>query len=282
VPGGPFSAEGQNVDSIFDMYNNIFNSIDFTSFGVDGNFPASGMSTFGSSSERASSIPLERFAVVARLWPNNKSRTADDHTANLWTEVINFKGDNILTDTSISETSPTPSINKENEFQWGLDEDKRRDLILEFAPDLSSKSDNESAARFPPLRLLNLGLDVVFRQAHSLLPFIHQPTFCAKSAPNSVVLSLCLLGLLLLDSKQAGGLALSYLPVSEQTYANLRTSSDDLLQGVTRKCCQQLGVTSFGRGSWVKLVAKLMSGTVLLLAWTICPARVSHHLDHSP
>ncbi|KAH6676988.1 hypothetical protein F5X68DRAFT_246060 [Plectosphaerella plurivora] len=250
----PSSAIGKPFSTlfIFDMYNNIFNSIDFTNFSADGSFPATVMSTFGSSSERASSIPLERFALVSRLWPNNKSRIADDHTANFWTEVINFKGDNILTDISISETSPAPSINRENEFQWGLDEDKRRDLILEFAPDVS---ENESAARFPPLRLLNLGLDVVFRQAHSLLPFIHQPTFSAKSAPNSVVLPLCLLGLLLLDSKQARGLALSYLP------------------GVTRKCCQQLGVTSFGRGSWVKLVARLMSGTVLLLAWTICPAR---------
>lgn len=210
---GTYAPETHNVDSVFDVYNNIFNSIDFTNFGAEGSFTPT-INAHDTSSERASSIPLERFALVARLWPNNKSRIRGKSAADLWTEVINFKGDNILTDTSISETSPAPSINRENEFQWGLDEDKRRDMILEFASDFSRHGDADVAARFPPLRLLNLGLDVVFRQAHSLLPFVHQPTFSAKSAPSSVVLPLCLLGLLLLDSKQARGLALSYLPVS--------------------------------------------------------------------
>lgn len=233
-----------------------------------------------SSTERASCIPLERFARVARLWPNKRGSTAGHEATNIWAEVVEYKGDNILTDTSIARSSPVPSIGKENESKWGLDEDKRQELIHELGSDLLSLNGSNNSPDFPPTRLLNLGLDLVFRQPNSLLPFIHQPTFSAKSTPNLVVLSLCLLGLALLDSKQVKALAFSYLPVRRLVYLTpfisqmvitLRESSS---QGATEKCCHQLATPCFGPGSSATLISRLTSATLLLTAWRICLARV--------
>ncbi|UPK96508.1 hypothetical protein LCI18_007443 [Fusarium solani-melongenae] len=242
-----FSNDLEACHGVLDLFHANFNSLDFLNLSTaNGNSPTLTSSQFAST-ERAGSIPLERFAQVARLWPSNRSRLADDGAARIWIDVVGYRGDNILTDIFISETSPTPSIGKENESKWGLDEDKRQELVHEFVPDALSSS------KFPPARLLNLGLDIVFRQPHSLLPFIHRPTFSAKSAPNLVVMSLCLLGLVHFDSKQVRDFAFSFLPAA------------------TQKCCHQLATPSFGPGSSVRLVAHLTSAAVLLMAWSICP-----------
>ncbi|KAJ3466085.1 hypothetical protein MRS44_006743 [Fusarium solani] len=242
-----FSNDLEACQGVLDLFHANFNSLDFLNLSAaNGNSPTLTSSQFAST-ERAGSIPLERFAQVARLWPSNRSRLADDGAARIWIDVVGYRGDNILTDIFISETSPTPSIGKEKESKWGLDEDKRQELVHEFVPDALSSS------KFPPARLLNLGLDIVFRQPHSLLPFIHRPTFSAKSAPNLVVLSLCLLGLVHFDSKQVRDFAFSFLPAA------------------TQKCCHQLATPSFGPGSSVRLVAHLTSAAVLLMAWSICP-----------
>ncbi|RMJ09215.1 hypothetical protein CDV36_011153 [Fusarium kuroshium] len=242
-----FSNDLEACQGVLDLFHGSFNSLDFLNLSTaNGNSPTLTSSQFAST-ERAGSIPLERFAQVARLWPSNRSRLTDDGAARIWIDVVGYRGDNILTDIFISETSPTPSIGKEKESKWGLDEDKRQELVHEFVPDALSSS------KFPPTRLLNLGLDIVFRQPHSLLPFIHHPTFSAKSAPNLVVLSLCLLGLVHFDSKQVRDFAFSFLPAA------------------TQKCCHQLATPSFGPGSSVRLVAHLTSAAVLLMAWSICP-----------
>jgi hypothetical protein len=162
-----------------------------------------------SSTERASSIPSERFAEVARLWPDEMGASAANKFAtNLWAEVVAYKGDNICADTSISEPSPASSVGVNNASKWGMDGGKREQLIEEFAI-----AYEPSSVDFPPARLLNLGLDIAFRQPHSLLPFIHQPTFSVKSAPNSIVFPLCLLGLVLLDSKRVRDFTHAYIPV---------------------------------------------------------------------
>ncbi|KAI1046215.1 hypothetical protein LB505_009866 [Fusarium chuoi] len=121
-----------------------------------------------------------------------------------------------------------------------MDEEKRQDLIREFGSPGSSVD-------FLPARLLNLGLTIAFRQPHSLVPFIHQPTFSAKSASNSVVFSLCLLGLAILDSSYAA----------------------------TEKCCSQLATPSFGSEGSAQLVERLASAALLLMAWSISSPHVS-------
>lgn len=170
--------------------------------------------------ERAGAIPAERFAQVARIWPNKRAAGSVDTTREiLWTEVVQSTGDSICTEPSIQEPSPSSTVGDQSESKWGLDEDKRQSLIQEFS--LNGESDLSGSvdcwlpgSNFPPTRLLNIGLDIAFRQPHSLLPYIHRPTFSAKTASNSIVLSLCLLGLAMLNSRPAREFTLAYLPVS--------------------------------------------------------------------
>ena len=201
-----------NTGNINAEYRQDLDYFDFMSFDAELDLPSAAPSSHMSSSDRANSIPAERLAQVARLWPNSTGRCmTDDEATRLWADIVAYKGDNILTDLSVAETSPAPSIGRESGSSWGLDEDRRQDLIRELSQYLS---DPEAGARgFPPTRLLNLGLDVLFRQSSSLLQCIHKPTFSAKSAPPLVVLSSCLLGLILLGSTHVRALALHYLPV---------------------------------------------------------------------
>ncbi|RSL43061.1 hypothetical protein CEP54_015245 [Fusarium duplospermum] len=260
------STDLQLYEGAFDLFSNYSNNnnnnlhyFDYMDFAIDSYLPSTASRLQTSSSDCASSIPAERFAHVARLWPQTGSSLADDQAAKLWAEVVAYKGDNILMDASIAGTSPAPSVSRENESTWGLDEDKRRDMMREVSLDFPPSQDGASRPSFPGTRLLNLGLDVVYRQSQSLLICIHRPTFSAKSVPNMVIWSFCLLGLMLLDSKQVRALALHFLPVA------------------TQRCCDSLATPCFGPGGSAKLIARLTSATVLLKAWKICPPRCSQH-----
>ncbi|RMJ07496.1 hypothetical protein CDV36_012916, partial [Fusarium kuroshium] len=260
------STDLQLYEDAFDLFNNCSNNnnnnldyFDYMDFAIDSYLPSTASRLQTSSSDCATSIPAERFAHVARLWPQTGSSLANDQAAKLWAEVVAYKGDNILMDASIAETSPAPSVGRENESTWGLDEDKRQDMMREFALDFPPSQDGTSRPGFPGTRLLNLGLDVVYRQSQSLLICIHRPTFSAKSVPNLVIWSFCLLGLMLLDSKQMRALALHFLPVA------------------TQRCCDNLAKPCFGPGGSAKLIAHLTTATVLLKTWKICPPRCSQH-----
>ncbi|KAI1009615.1 hypothetical protein LB504_003033 [Fusarium proliferatum] len=219
--------------------------LDFLDFSLGETSPGiRGSQASSNSVDPVSSIPLERFARVAALWPRNRTHSASQIASKVWADVVNYRGDGIFTDVSISQSSPSSTIGTENESRWGMDEEKRQDLIREF-------SSPGSSVDFLPARLLNLGLTIAFRQPHSLVPFIHQPTFSAKSASNSVVFSLCLLGLAILDSSYVKPFTAHYLPAA------------------TEKCCSQLATPSFGPEGSAQLVERLASAALLLMAWSI-------------
>ncbi|KAI7769923.1 hypothetical protein LZL87_003413 [Fusarium oxysporum] len=219
--------------------------LDFLDFSLGETSPGvRGSQASSNSIDPVSSIPLERFARVAALWPRNTTHSASQIASRVWADVVNYRGDGIFTDVSISQSSPSSTIGTENESRWGMDEEKRQDLIREFGSPGSSVD-------FLPARLLNLGLTIAFRQPHSLVPFIHQPTFSAKSASNSVVFSLCLLGLAILDSSYVKPFTAHYLPAA------------------TEKCCSQLATPSFGPEASAQLVERLASAALLLMAWSI-------------
>ncbi|KAF5584954.1 uncharacterized protein FSUBG_12617 [Fusarium subglutinans] len=219
--------------------------LDFLDFSLGETSPGiRGSQASSNSVDPVSSIPLERFARVAALWPRNRTHSASQIASKVWADVVNYRGDGIFTDVSISQSSPSSTIGTENESRWGMDEEKRQDLIREFGS-------SGSSVDFLPARLLNLGLTIAFRQPHSLVPFIHQPTFSAKSASNSVVFSLCLLGLAILDSSYVKPFTAHYLPAA------------------TEKCCSQLAAPSFGPEGSAQLVERLASAALLLMAWSI-------------
>ncbi|KAF4447930.1 hypothetical protein F53441_8589 [Fusarium austroafricanum] len=182
INGNPYLDNALQYTGGLDLLQPNLSSLDFLDFNLGGNSPTTVRDTQTSGNDPVSSIPLERFAHVAALWPRNKTHEASQIASKVWDDIVDYRGDNICTDISISESSPNPTIGIENESRWGMDDEKRQDLIREFG---SLGSTNP--ADFLPVRLLNLGLTIAFRQPHSLVPFIHQPTFSAKSASNSII-----------------------------------------------------------------------------------------------
>ena len=56
-------------------------------------------------------------------------------------------------------------------------------------------------SNFPPAEILDMALDLFFRDFHPLVPFIHVPTFSAKDARPSLLYAMCLIGMVLLGTK---------------------------------------------------------------------------------
>ena len=218
--------------------------------------------------QQANTFPRERYNQVQRLWPTRKS-FAKAFSQNLWDDVVRHKSDNILSDPSVPESPshPLADYSERQTSSWAMDDDRRLKLIryadmhgLPSPPDSSSgdQHNNDSAqprydgARFPPTRLLNLALAMAFRRFNTLVPFIHQPTFSVKTAPDSIVFPLCLLGFVVLDSEQTKAFAFMYLGDA------LRRCYKDLSQ-----CFGEL------RASW-KTIVTLTSATLLLTTFTVC------------
>ncbi|CAH0035275.1 unnamed protein product [Clonostachys rhizophaga] len=164
-PGGHNIADGAgartgNADVQFPQSLEYLNFMDFS---ADMNLGDTAPSSSGSNLDPVDSIPAERFAQVGRLWPNRSLKCmTDDEAIRLWADVVAYKGDNILTDLTIAAVSPVPSVGRESGSSWGLDDDRRLDLIRELTQNLPGFEG--TVDRFPPTRLLNLGLDVLFRQ----------------------------------------------------------------------------------------------------------------------
>ncbi|ETS82690.1 hypothetical protein PFICI_04566 [Pestalotiopsis fici W106-1] len=258
--GSPHTADDQISTGFLD-----FLSSDSVLFNFDvpsgHNSPRTHLST--QSSDRAGNIPAERFSQVARLWPIRTAENSAHMTRfSLWSEVIEFAGDNICTDPSNSKTSPSLSIGDQDESKWGLDEDKR--LLLMQEP-MAIGIDNQTGmldnrpmnSDFPTTRLLNIALDSAFRQPQSVLVFIHRATFSAKTASNSIIFPLCLLGLATLDSRAAKEHTLAYLPMA------------------TEQCCTQLAHFQSQAGNSLELITRLISATLLLATWSMIPLNAS-------
>ena len=174
-------------------------------------------------------IPTERFAKVERCWPNRYSNPLR-LMPTLWWDVALKPEDNLFSNGNLSPEAMEQ--NRQCGSRWGLDEDCRERLQRMFvtanqmgvdrgpaafsSPEtFSTPSEGRSANRaesvnndtvptnFPPAEIFDIGLDLYFRQFHPLMPFIHTPTFCPKTAPTSVLFIMCLIGLTILQTKGA-------------------------------------------------------------------------------
>ncbi|CAG8960579.1 hypothetical protein HYFRA_00013402 [Hymenoscyphus fraxineus] len=172
-------------------------------------------------------IPAERFHKVERCWPNKPSN-AVRLMPTLWRDAIMKPQDNLF-----SKDNLTPEAiehNRQYGSRWGLDEDCRTRLqkmfvslsrkesshVLEENSPISHSSPSSKSSishniqeeisnipNFPPAEIFDISLDLFFRQFHPLMPFIHTPTFCPKTAPTSILLIMCLIGLTILQTKGA-------------------------------------------------------------------------------
>ncbi|KAL5389590.1 hypothetical protein PMIN03_010119 [Paraphaeosphaeria minitans] len=185
----------------------------------------------GSSVSIASRIPKERFARVESCWPS-KSRTPSRLMPTLWQSLVSCDCSNILSEISSGVIETPISERERRNSRWGLDEECR-DLLqgaLNNAPQAGSlrsesygdtaSSNGEAGAspgieniRFPPAEILDIALEMYLYYFHPTLPIIHIPTFSAKNAPKSLLLSMCLIGLSILGTAGAGRFVSRTFPV---------------------------------------------------------------------
>lgn len=159
-------------------------------------------------------IPSERFAKVQKCWvaPSNHNGRLIN---NLWQEVAGIDLDNVFA------LHPGMSLNGSSGVypgsRHGLDEECRQHLQAMFGyarfagphsrlPEHMTYPTNASGAlvtlpNFPPAEVLDMALDLYFRNFHSLVPFIHVPTFSARNTNPSVLYSMCLIGMIMLGTK---------------------------------------------------------------------------------
>ncbi|PWY85398.1 C2H2 type zinc finger domain protein [Aspergillus eucalypticola CBS 122712] len=158
-----------------------------------------------------SSIPTERFARVQRYWlapSNNTGRLMNS----LWHDVVYSEQHNVFAFRP-THSSSAPSGYLQGS-RYGVDEECRQRLYTMFnqSQGQSQMRSSEATAvspftqphrntNFPPAEILDMALDLFFRDFHPLVPFIHIPTFSAKDARPSLLYAMCLIGMVLLGTK---------------------------------------------------------------------------------
>ncbi|KAL6234029.1 hypothetical protein BDW75DRAFT_213470 [Aspergillus navahoensis] len=157
-------------------------------------------------------IPNERFARVQRYWvaPSN---TAGRLMNTLWRDIASSDVDNIFSlYSSQSFSSPSGLLPGS---RYGLDEECRQQLQAAFgnlrhssqlqspnsALSPTSSSTFGGHPSFPPAEILDMALDLYFRNFHPLIPFVHVPTFSAKNTRLPVLYVMCLIGMIMLGTK---------------------------------------------------------------------------------
>lgn len=186
----------------------------------------------GSSVSIASRIPKERFARVESCWPS-KFRSPSRLMPTLWQSLVSADCSNILSEIPSGAIETPISERERRSSRWGLDEECR-DLLqgaLNNAPQshsLRSESYGDTASsngeagaspgsesvQFPPAEILDIALEMYLYYFHPTLPIIHIPTFSAKNAPRSLLLSMCLIGLSILGTAGAARFVSRTFPVS--------------------------------------------------------------------
>ena len=233
-------------------------------------------------------IPVERFGRVQQLWPTKRERSRP-LMQSLWREVAVYSEDGLFSLCGDDTSLPSAVSGSHTRPWWGLDEDRRRQLARDYnhtslsdrresaeapAPIRSGKDPNlqESLSQsevsgvhnFPSAEILDMSLDQYFRRFHPRMPFIHRPTFTAKSTPNTLLFAMCLMGLkLLLKGESAKRFILAHVRVSRLDHpsqpgvlvkpadyiSRIRVPSTSVAQNWPRKqyghtsrpcCCQYL------------------------------------------
>ncbi|KAJ6036456.1 hypothetical protein N7540_000735 [Penicillium herquei] len=158
-------------------------------------------------------IPNERFSKVQRCWlaPNHTGRLINS----LWKEIVQTHGDNIF---SRDYFHLPNDLNLLQGSRYGIDDDCRRRLQTAFAQtsipfsqmqspmnDAVSATTYDSPSKtfphFPPAEVLDMALDLYFRNFHPLVPCVHLPTFEAKKTHLPYLYVMCLIGMMLLGTK---------------------------------------------------------------------------------
>ncbi|GKU07106.1 unnamed protein product [Fusarium langsethiae] len=284
---GGFSHPGMEATADILDFLHHGTDTDMLNMMVDFSLPFALSSTTGnlasSSEDRMRSVPDERFDLVSRLWPREWNLgTGGFATTDIRRDMISTIQNSPGSDHAMSNPFSNLSTSTQN-TEWAIDNLRQQDLWQEFDPDtfdaqqeqqqdqqndfsgarhressaMASSSDGGDGAAFdaifPSTRILNLGIAVALRQPHFLVSFVHRSTFAARKASNLFVFSLCLLGLILLDSGKIKRHVQVYLPAA------------------IRRCCARLAEPGSRPGASKQLISDLSSATLLLGAMSLCP-----------
>ncbi|GKU07107.1 unnamed protein product [Fusarium langsethiae] len=288
---GGFSHPGMEATADILDFLHHGTDTDMLNMMVDFSLPFALSSTTGnlasSSEDRMRSVPDERFDLVSRLWPREWNLgTGGFATTDIRRDMISTIQNSPGSDHAMSNPFSNLSTSTQN-TEWAIDNLRQQDLWQEFDPDtfdaqqeqqqdqqndfsgarhressaMASSSDGGDGAAFdaifPSTRILNLGIAVALRQPHFLVSFVHRSTFAARKASNLFVFSLCLLGLILLDSGKIKRHVQVYLPAA------------------IRRCCARLAEPGSRPGASKQLISDLSSATLLLGAMSLCPNMVA-------
>lgn len=158
---------------------------------------------------KSEAIPNERFAKVQRFWlapSNNTGRLMNS----LWRDVAYSEVDNIFASVHLHDQSEPL-----HGWRYGLDEECKQGLQATFSQVHSQFHPSQnfslsptapgsilnSLPSFPPAEILDMALDLYFRNFHPLMPFVHLPTFSAKKTPLPLLYVMCLIGMIMLDTR---------------------------------------------------------------------------------
>lgn len=165
-------------------------------------------------------IPNERFAKVQRFWlaPSNAGRRPMN---SLWGDMACSDLENIF-------AAPIVDLldDRSDRLQgsrYGLDEQCKQRLQAAFGqlPPIhpnnplsptSLDSTLRSLPYFPPAEVLDMALDLYFRNFHPLMPFVHIPTFSAKKTRPPLLYVMCLIGMIMLDTKGTTNFVIKNFP----------------------------------------------------------------------
>lgn len=196
----------------------------------------------GMSGEETSSPPVafsvEQLRRIRRLWSRQRPKLGVRLIRKLWHQVVHHETDNIFSKPQTPGCgSIRPPPRSHPTSRWGMDGECRNGLI-QYCKDLDNlvghqgfvdtdlhltpwsaseegldKSPLVSDDEFPTIELLDSSLDFFFLFVHPSLPFMHKVTFDARSTLSSLLLTMCLVGLLHLDPRRTKSFILQYLNV---------------------------------------------------------------------
>lgn len=156
---------------------------------------------------KSEDIPNERFAKVQRVWLTPSSGTGRIMNC-LWRRVAGSEMDSVFEINTIDLNSQPEQLAGS---RYGLNEDCRQrmnSLFNQFAPrpnqshmSTASGATFNSLPNFPPAEILDMSLDLYFREFHPLMPIVHLPTFSANRTRLPLLYVMCLIGMIALDTK---------------------------------------------------------------------------------
>ena len=163
---------------------------------------------------------------INNKWPRHKTISGVRLIRVLWHGIVQHEADNLFSDPSACGTRSISPQSCTRTSKWGMEEGCRNRLIQDSHSmgrgRLSSEFDahpspahsipevgvhdpspGDQQGEFPSLETLQRSLDFFFRCSHPVMPFIHKATFDAETTPSSLLLPMCLIGLLVMEPRSS-------------------------------------------------------------------------------